>query len=151
MLGPVFLLDIRVEVVVPSFTALFSDSTWRRGVLPGRFSAMVVHFWGPNLWTSLIRYSSSYDVQDLFFPTSGNSYICYSYLQGCSYYCQSHAGRDYDFHLHCPSFKFKYWRKHFILNLENPILLKASLQQFLRHFLSLISNSIPILFFVSSF
>lgn len=80
---------------------------------------MVVHFWGPNFWTSLIRYSSSYEVQDRFFPEWGHEYICYSCLQGCSSHSLLYADGGSGFIPRSPSFKFKYWRKHFILNLEN--------------------------------
>ena len=41
---PIVLLDIGVEVVVPTFSALFTDPAWVNEWVPGRCSEMVVHF-----------------------------------------------------------------------------------------------------------
>ena len=35
--APLFLIDVRVEVVVPSFPALFSYPSWVKKELPGMF------------------------------------------------------------------------------------------------------------------
>ncbi len=44
LISPFLLLDVRVQVVVPPFTALLANTTCMIIELPGRFSAMVVHF-----------------------------------------------------------------------------------------------------------
>jgi hypothetical protein len=44
MLAPLLLLDVGVEMVVPSFPALLAYSACMEHRVPGRFSAMVVHF-----------------------------------------------------------------------------------------------------------
>lgn len=44
LISPLLLLDVRVEVVVPPFSALLTNTAYMMIELPGRFSAMVVHF-----------------------------------------------------------------------------------------------------------
>lgn len=56
MLSPLFLLDVRIEMIMPSLPALFANPSLVMSIIPGRFSAIVVHFCGPNLCTSLTRY-----------------------------------------------------------------------------------------------
>lgn len=55
MVTPVLLLDIRIEVVVPSLAALLADTSYFPSCIPGRFSEMVVHFCAPYFWTNLMR------------------------------------------------------------------------------------------------
>lgn len=44
LICPLLLLDLRVQVIVPSLAALLTDSAYIMMEVPGRFSAMVVHF-----------------------------------------------------------------------------------------------------------
>ena len=44
LVAPLLLLDIRIQMVVPSLSALLPDSPCVQHPLPGRFSEIVVHF-----------------------------------------------------------------------------------------------------------
>jgi len=94
LLTPLLLLDVRVEVVVPSLPALLADPSCIVLVLPGRFSAMVVHFWAPNLCTSFMRYSSSSGVHERFFPEWHRKYIGCCCRWSCSRRARRVEGRE---------------------------------------------------------
>jgi hypothetical protein len=46
---PFILIDIRIQVIVPSFSTLLADATCVSLSKPGRCSAIVVHFLAPYL------------------------------------------------------------------------------------------------------
>jgi hypothetical protein len=41
---PIILANVWIKVIVPAFSALFSDSPWVCLCVPGKFSEIVVHF-----------------------------------------------------------------------------------------------------------
>lgn len=92
--SPFLLIDIWIQVIVPSFPTLFADATCVNLSRPGRCSAIVVHFWAPYLWTNLMRYSSYPLVHDFFFPMYKHPYI-WSFPQACRRNLRRYFGEIY--------------------------------------------------------